>query len=142
MSFSPDNKYLAVACDRHIKVFYNITGHRVAISDFEAKLKTSAKTQAAKERMEQAIQEHKLVLLNFFLRTNKTNKKLLIFHTTSHSSLFANRIRILWLLERIEISTQDMIFPSSILSLSLSEFLPINDASSLGRKILSLLEYL
>lgn len=65
MSFSPDNKYLAVACDRHIKVFYNITGHRVAIVDFEAKLKTSAKkTQAAKERMEQAIQEHKLVSIS------------------------------------------------------------------------------
>lgn len=58
ISFSVDNKYLAVACDRQVKVFYNITGHRVAVSDYETKLKT-AKTQAAKERFEQAIQEHK-----------------------------------------------------------------------------------
>lgn len=49
---------MACACDRQVKVFYNITGHRVAITDFTAKLKM-AKTQAAKERMEQAIQEHR-----------------------------------------------------------------------------------
>jgi hypothetical protein len=58
--FSVDNKYLAIACDRHVKVFYNLTGHRVAIVDFESKLKT-VKTQAAKERIEQTIDEHKLV---------------------------------------------------------------------------------
>lgn len=52
---------MAIACDRHVKVFYNLTGHRVAIVDFESKLKT-VKTQAAKERIEQTIDEHKLVM--------------------------------------------------------------------------------
>lgn len=56
--FSNDNKYLAIACDKHVKVFYNVTGHRVAINDLETNLKT-AKTQGAKERMQQLIDEHR-----------------------------------------------------------------------------------
>jgi hypothetical protein len=48
---------LAVACDRQIKIFYNLIGHKVAISDLQQLLK-SAKTQASKERLEQTIQEH------------------------------------------------------------------------------------
>ena len=55
--FSIDNRYLAIACDRHVKVFFNITGHRVAIYDLKDKLRT-AKTEAAKERIHQSIEEH------------------------------------------------------------------------------------
>ena len=58
LCFTNDNKFLAVACDRHVKVFYNLTGHRAACQDLELKLK-SAKTAASKERIEQSIQEHK-----------------------------------------------------------------------------------
>lgn len=56
--FSNDNKYLALACDKQVKVFHNVTGHRVALSDLESSLKT-AKTQGAKERIQQLIDEHK-----------------------------------------------------------------------------------
>jgi hypothetical protein len=58
IQFSNDNKYLAIACDKHIKVFHNITGHRVALNDLESNLKT-CKTQGAKERIESLICEHK-----------------------------------------------------------------------------------
>ncbi len=47
-----------MACDRQIKIFYNLTGHRVAITDLQEKLK-SARTQASKERLEQTIEEHR-----------------------------------------------------------------------------------
>ena len=55
--FSNDNKYLAIACDKHVKVFHNITGHKVAIQSLKKEL-NSAKTQAAKQRIEQLIDEH------------------------------------------------------------------------------------
>ena len=60
MSFSPDNKYLTVACDRQVKTFFNVTGHRVAIQDLKINLRT-AKTEGAKERIEQNIEEHQLI---------------------------------------------------------------------------------
>ncbi len=58
--FSNDNKYLALACDKHVKVFHNITGRRVAINDLETSLKT-AKTQGAKERFQSLIDEHRFI---------------------------------------------------------------------------------
>jgi WD40 repeat protein len=57
ISFSNDNKYLAIACDRQIKVFHNVTGHRVAIQDLKTKI-IKAKTVAIKERMQQQIDEN------------------------------------------------------------------------------------
>lgn len=68
--FSNDNKYLAVACDRQVKIFYNITGHKVAINDLSEKLK-AAKTQASKERMEQNIEEHRQSIKNIELKVNQ-----------------------------------------------------------------------
>lgn len=56
--FSNDNNYLALACDKHVKVFHNITGRRVAINDLETNLKT-AKTQGAKERLQTLIDENR-----------------------------------------------------------------------------------
>lgn len=58
IGFSNDNNYLAVAGDRHVKIFRNITGHKSAIQDLEAQLKT-VKTQSGKERIEQLIQQHR-----------------------------------------------------------------------------------
>ena len=40
-----------------LKVFFNLTGHKVAIVDLETKLKT-AKTEASKERFQQMIDDH------------------------------------------------------------------------------------
>jgi len=56
--FSNDNLYLAVACDKHVKVFHNVTGHKVAIQDLEKNLKAT-KTEGAKERLEQLIDGHR-----------------------------------------------------------------------------------
>lgn len=58
ISFSNDNNYLAVAGDRHVKIFRNITGHKSAILDLESQLKT-VKTQSGKERIEQLIEQHR-----------------------------------------------------------------------------------
>lgn len=55
--FSNDNLYLAVACDKHVKIFYNVVGHRVAIDSLKKEL-ISAKTEGAKQRIEQAIDGH------------------------------------------------------------------------------------
>lgn len=55
--FSSDNKYLAVACDKHVKVFHNITGHKVAIQALKKEL-VSARTEGAKQRIEQLIDGH------------------------------------------------------------------------------------
>jgi hypothetical protein len=55
--FSQDNKYLAVACDRSVKVFFNITSHKVAIRDLVEKLNGS-KTEASKERILNLIDHH------------------------------------------------------------------------------------
>ncbi|CAF0719924.1 unnamed protein product [Brachionus calyciflorus] len=63
LMFSSDNKYLSVAGDRHVKIFKNITGHKVAVQDLESQIK-NAKTQGAKERIEQQIQEHKKYIEN------------------------------------------------------------------------------
>lgn len=58
IAFSNDNNYLAVAGDRHVKIFRNITGHKSAILDLESQLKT-VKTQSGKERIEQLIEQHR-----------------------------------------------------------------------------------
>ncbi|RNA06630.1 transducin beta 2 [Brachionus plicatilis] len=58
ISFSTDNNYLAVAGDRHVKIFRNITGHKTAIQDLKSQLKT-VKTQSGKERIEQLIGQHR-----------------------------------------------------------------------------------
>ncbi len=55
--FSSDNKYLAVACDKQIKIFHNVTGHRVAMDILKKEL-LSAKTEGAKQRIEKLIDEH------------------------------------------------------------------------------------
>ena len=56
---------MALACDKHVKVFHNITGRRVAINDLETNLKT-AKTQGAKERLQTLIDENRFIyLFNF-----------------------------------------------------------------------------
>lgn len=55
--FSNDNKYLAVACDKHVKIFHNITGHRVAIESLKKDL-VASKTEGAKQRIEQLIDAH------------------------------------------------------------------------------------
>lgn len=55
--FSNDNKYLAIACDKHVKVFHNITGHKVSLQSLKKEL-VSAKTEAAKQRIEQLIDGH------------------------------------------------------------------------------------
>ena len=59
--FSNDNLYLAVACDKHVKVFHNVTGHKVAIQDLDKNLKAT-KTQGAKERLEQLIDAHRYAM--------------------------------------------------------------------------------
>jgi hypothetical protein len=60
MQFTNDSKYLAVAGDRHIKIFHNVTGFRVAIEDCLDKIKT-AKSESTKERLKQMVDEYKYV---------------------------------------------------------------------------------
>jgi hypothetical protein len=58
IQFSNDNKYLAVAGDRHIKIFHNITGFKVNIEDCLEKIKTT-KSESTKERLKETIEEFK-----------------------------------------------------------------------------------
>lgn len=58
MSFSNDNKYLAVCGDRNVKVFHNVTGFRSVIGDCEVKL-TQSKSDSARDRLKQLIEDNK-----------------------------------------------------------------------------------
>ena len=100
--FSSDNKYVSVACDKHVKVFYNITGLKVFIKDTEEKLRT-AKTQGTKERLQQLIADNKFLIefrkkkylkfknlkFNFSKKKNRSNRKKRRLNT-----IFLNRIFI------------------------------------------------
>lgn len=57
MSFSSCSNYLALACDKHVRIFNNITGHKVAIESLKKEL-IAAKTEGAKQRIEQIIDGH------------------------------------------------------------------------------------
>ena len=57
IAFSSCSNYLALACDKHVKIFNNIAGHRVAIESLKKEL-VAAKTEGAKQRIEQSIDTH------------------------------------------------------------------------------------
>lgn len=54
-------EYVLVAGDRHIKVFRNVAGYRVAIESARRKL-TQKQTSATKERLEKLIQNNRKFL--------------------------------------------------------------------------------
>ncbi|CAL7940479.1 unnamed protein product [Xylocopa violacea] len=57
LAFDAVGEYVLVAGDRHIKVFRNITGYRVAIESAKRKL-TQKQTSATKERLEKLIEDN------------------------------------------------------------------------------------
>ncbi|XP_012150928.1 transducin beta-like protein 2 isoform X4 [Megachile rotundata] len=61
LAFDAVGEYILVAGDRHIKVFRNVTGYRVAIESAKRKL-TQRQTSATKERLEKLIEDNKKFL--------------------------------------------------------------------------------
>ncbi|XP_043521936.1 transducin beta-like protein 2 [Frieseomelitta varia] len=61
LTFDAMGEYILVAGDRHIKVFQNITGYRVAIESATRKL-TQKQTSATKERLEKLIEDNRKFL--------------------------------------------------------------------------------
>ena len=61
IQYSSDSKYLAIAGDRNVKVFHNITGFKAAIEESTMKLK-EAKTESAKQRIQTVIDEYKYII--------------------------------------------------------------------------------
>lgn len=61
LAFDAAGEYVLVAGDRHIKVFSNITGYRVAIESAKRKL-TQRQTSATKERLEKLVEDNRKFL--------------------------------------------------------------------------------
>ncbi|CAK9828448.1 mRNA-capping enzyme [Anthophora retusa] len=61
LAFDAAGEYVLVAGDRHIKVFRNVTGYRVAIESAKRKL-TQKQTSATKERLEKLIEDNRKFL--------------------------------------------------------------------------------
>ncbi|XP_076243383.1 transducin beta-like protein 2 isoform X2 [Calliopsis andreniformis] len=61
LAFDAAGEYVLVAGDKHIKVFRNITGYRVAIESAKRKL-TQKQTSATKERLEKLIVDNRKFL--------------------------------------------------------------------------------
>ncbi|XP_050469387.1 transducin beta-like protein 2 isoform X3 [Bombus huntii] len=61
LAFDAVGEYVLVAGDRHIKVFHNVAGYRVAIESASRKL-TQKQTSATKERLEKLIQNNRKFL--------------------------------------------------------------------------------
>lgn len=61
LAFDTVGEYILVAGDRHIKVFRNVTGYRVAIESAKRKL-MQKQTSATKERLEKLIEDNRKFL--------------------------------------------------------------------------------
>ncbi|XP_053997904.1 transducin beta-like protein 2 [Hylaeus anthracinus] len=61
LAFDALGEYVLVAGDKHIKVFHNVTGYRVAIESAKRKL-TQKQTSATKERLEKLIVDNRKFL--------------------------------------------------------------------------------
>jgi len=57
ITFDSSNKYVVTAGDKHIRVFHNVPGHRIAVQDLQATLKKLISNTAARERIELQIKE-------------------------------------------------------------------------------------
>jgi len=55
--FDSNSKYVLTAGDKHIRVFHNVPGLKIAVQDLEATLKKQSSNSAAKERIENQIKE-------------------------------------------------------------------------------------
>jgi len=55
--FDSNSKYVLTAGDKHIRVFHNVPGLRIAVQDLETTLKKQSSNSAAKERIETQIKE-------------------------------------------------------------------------------------
>ena len=62
-----------MACDRQVKVFYNLTGQKVLKNDLKSKLKT-AKTEASKERIEQMIETCEYIRIKVLILIDFRNR--------------------------------------------------------------------
>ena len=65
LEFSINSRFLAVAGDKHVAVFHNVSGYRSTIAELEQK-KKSATTAAMRERLQAQINEAKLVQVLHF----------------------------------------------------------------------------
>lgn len=54
--FDPYGKWLVVAVEKHIRIFHNVTGYRIALQDLEERRKV-ASNASLRERIQQQINE-------------------------------------------------------------------------------------
>ena len=64
MTFDPNNKYLAIAGERHVHVFYNIPGYKATISSL-LQQKKKAINQAHLQRITQQIDDARYIKFTF-----------------------------------------------------------------------------
>jgi len=57
ISFDNESKYVLTAGDKHVRVFHNVPGHRIAVQDLQATLKKQSSNSAARDRIEAQIQQ-------------------------------------------------------------------------------------
>lgn len=62
LRIDPMGKYIITAGDKHVRLFHNATGFKMAIEMAKQKLKQVQQTAATRERLEQLIKENELFL--------------------------------------------------------------------------------
>lgn len=65
LKFDPLAKYLLTAGDRHVRVYHNVTGYKVAIAVAKEKLSATNQSAATRERLEKLIAENEEFLSSF-----------------------------------------------------------------------------
>lgn len=65
LKFDPLSKYLLTTGDRHVRVYHNVTGYKVASVVARSKLSASNQSAATRERLEKLIAENDQFLVKF-----------------------------------------------------------------------------
>lgn len=65
LKFDPLGKYLITTGDRHVRVYHNVTGYKVANEVARSKLNASNQSAATRERLEKLISENEQFLAKF-----------------------------------------------------------------------------
>lgn len=65
LKFDPLAKYLLTTGDRHVRIYHNITGYKVANAVAKSKLNASNQSAATRERLEKLIAENEQFLAKF-----------------------------------------------------------------------------
>lgn len=65
LKFDPLSKYLLTTSDRHVRIYHNVAGYKIANDVAKSKLNASNQSAATRERLEKLIVENQQFLAKF-----------------------------------------------------------------------------